>query len=77
MECALALISTKRIYETTQTKAAIGDIVTNDDTTMKSNIKHTEDKAKLPLHIPEPLFLAVLTHRIKVMVRNIYAKAVK
>ena len=58
-------------------KAAIGEIVTDDDTTMRSNIKHKGDKAKLPIDVPEPTFLADPTHRIKVMVRKIFGKAVK
>ena len=77
MECSLALNLTQKIYNGTQKKASIGEIVTDDDTTMRSNIRHNGDKAKLPLHVPEPRFLADPTHRIKVMVRNIFAKAVK
>ena len=77
MECSLALILTQKIYNSTHKKASIGEIVTDDDTTMRSNIKYTGGKAKLPVHIPELRFLADPTHRIKVMVRNIFAKAVK
>ena len=77
MECALALDLTQKFHETTQNKAAIGQIVTDDDTTMRSNIKHKGDKAKLPINVPEPIFLADPTHRIKVMVRKIFGKAVK
>ena len=44
---------------------------------MRSNIKHKGDKAKLPSNVPEPTFLADPTHRIKVMVRKIFGKAVK
>ena len=58
-------------------KASIGEIVTDDDKTIRANIKHTGGKAKLPAEIPEPRFLADPTHRIKVMVRNIFSKAVK
>ena len=42
------------MFKDTEQKASIGEIVTDDDTTMRSNIKHIGDKAKLPFEIPEP-----------------------
>ena len=77
MECVLTLTLTETMYKETQQKACIGEIDIDDDTTMRSNIKHTGDKAKLPSEIPEPRFLADPIHRIKVMLRKIFAKAVK
>ena len=35
----------------------IGEIAIDDDTTMRSNIKHVGNEAKLPIQIPEQKFL--------------------
>ena len=76
MECALALVMLIEINESTQ-KMHINQIVTDDDTTMRSNIKHECNKAKLPLEIPKPKFLTDPGHRIKVMIKGIFSKAIK
>ena len=52
-------------------------IVSDDDSTMRAHLKHigTHKHGKLPLHIIEPLFLCDPSHRIKVMVKDIFALA--
>ena len=77
MECALALAMLCEIHTSTTKKAHISQIVTDDDTTMRANIRHEGNKAKLPLEIPEPKFLADPGHRIKVMLKGIFARASK
>ena len=48
-----------------------------DDSTMRAHLKHVgaHQKVKLPLHIPEPLFLCDPSHRIEVMVKDIFGLA--
>ena len=52
-------------------------IVSDDDSTMRAHLKHigTHKNGKLPLHILMPLFLCNPSHRIKVMVKDIFALA--
>ena len=52
-------------------------IVSDDDSTMRAHLKHigAHQKGKLPLHIPEPFFLCDPSHRIKVMVKDIFGLA--
>ena len=54
-------------------------IISDDDSTMRAHLKHigTEKNAKLPLHIHEPSFLCDPSHRIKVMVKDIFALALQ
>ena len=46
---------------------------------MRAHLKHigTEKNAKLPLHIHEPCFLCNPSHRIKVMVKDIFTLALQ
>ena len=55
----------------------MSEIVTDDDTTMYANLKHTKNKDKLRENIPEPHFLADPSHCMKVMVKGIFVKATK
>ena len=52
-------------------------IVLDDDLTMRAHLKHvgTHKHGKLPLHILVPLFLCDPSHRIKVMVKDIFGLA--
>ena len=51
-------------------------IVSDDDSTMRAHLTHVgADKGKLPLHVPEPKFLCDPSHRIKVMVKDIFGLA--
>lgn len=57
----------------------IGAIVSDDDSTMKAQLKHKKnpqnpkDKGKLPLWIPEPTFLADPSHRVKSVAKHFYS----
>ena len=52
-------------------------IVSDDDSTMRAHLKHisAHQKGKLSIHIPEPVFLCDPSHRIKVMVKDIFGLA--
>ena len=52
-------------------------IVSDDDSTMRAHLKHigTHKNGKLPLYILMLLFLCNPSHRIKVMVKDIFALA--
>ena len=61
----------------------IGSIVSDDDSTMKAQLRHKQepqnpkDKGKLPLWITEPTFLADPSHRVKVVSRQFYDMNIK
>ena len=69
MEAKLALRLTEEIYRKKNGRVYLQKIVSDDDSTMRSLLRHQKnnDKGKLPIDIPEPLFLADPGHRIKVM----------
>ena len=52
-------------------------IKSDDDSTMRAHLKHigTHANAKLPLDIPQPTFLCDPSHRVKVMVKDIFKLA--
>ena len=52
-------------------------IVSDDDSTMCAHLRWigTEKNAKLPLNVYQPSFLCDPSHRIKVMVKDIFALA--
>ena len=52
-------------------------IISDDDSTMRAHLKHigTHAGAKLPLDIPKPTFLCDPSHRVKVMVKDIFKLA--
>ena len=77
VECALALNMAVDVNNFTNKKAFIGEMITDDDTTIRANIKHTYQKAKLPIDVPAPRFLSDPNHRIKVMIKPIFARATK
>ena len=73
MESALALILVIAIYEEFNGLVFIENIVTDDDSTMRSHIKNIKNGGgKLPDYIPQPIFLADPSHRIKVMCAQIF-----
>ena len=77
METSLALNMGEELYQNTNKRAFVGEIVTEDDIIMQSNVSHTSKKAKLSIDVPEPLFLADPNHRIKVMLKPIFANVTK
>ena len=67
-----------RLNDKHEGKVHIKAVVSDDDTTMKSVIRHESSVAKkgrLPADIPEPIWLADPGHRIKVVAGKIYALA--
>ena len=52
-------------------------IVSDDDSTMRAHLKHigTHTGGKLPLDVPQPTFLCDPSHRVKVMVKEIFKLA--
>ena len=51
------------------------DLCADDDSSMKSYCSHNGDKASLPLDIPQPLFYADPSHRIKLVGKAFYELA--
>ena len=60
-----------------ETNVGIEAIVSDDDSTMRAHLHHidTYKGGKLPLSVPQPIFLCDPSHRIKVMVKEIFALA--
>ena len=51
-------------------------IVSDNNSTMRAHLRHIgNDKGKLPIHVPEPTFLCDPSHRVKVMVKDIFGLA--
>jgi hypothetical protein len=64
-------------YRETYQKAFIAEMVTDDDSTMRAVLSHHDKKGKLAHDVPPPKFLADPGHRVKVMVKAIFAKVSK
>ena len=64
------------ICKGTNGAANVGKLVTDDDSTMRANIKHkiNSNKGKLDVDEPEPMFLVDPDHRVKVMVKKLFAR---
>ena len=62
----------KGIKDTFEGLVTVGDIVTDDDFTIHSHYRHNINGGKLPDGVPEPIFLANLSHRVKVMCKPIF-----
>ena len=56
---------------------SVENIVSDDDSTMRAHLKHegTGKKAALPKDVHQPIFLCDPSHRIKVMVKEVFALA--
>ena len=79
MESKLALSMVTEICRETNGAANVGKLVTDDDSTMRANNKHkiNNNKGKLDENIPEPTFLSDPGHRVKVMVKKLFARVSK
>ena len=79
MESKLALCMVTDICRETNGAANVGELVTDDDSTMRANLKHktNNNKGKLDDNVPEPTFLADPGHRVKVMVKKLFARVSK
>ena len=71
MEVTAALY---RVVELGAMSVGIESIVLDDDSTMRDHLKHIGiyASAKLPLNIPQLIFLCDPLHRVKVMVKYIF-----
>ena len=69
MEAKLALKLTIELFNKKNGSMYLSKIVSDDDSTMRSLLQHSDnhDKGKLPKSIPEPVHLADPSHRIMVM----------
>ena len=69
IEAKLALKLTVELFEKKKSNMHLNKIINDNDSTMRSLLQHTSnhDKGKVPKNIPEPVFLADPSHRIKVM----------
>ena len=72
MESSLALKLTNEIYEQSRGTVHLGSIVTDDDSTLRSQLQNQVNGGKLIDQIPQPKFLADPSHRIKVMIAPIF-----
>ena len=77
MESALALSMVDDIFRNTHEKTFIGEMVTDDDSTMRAVLPHNEKKGRLSPDVPPPKFLADPGLRVKVMGKPIFAKVSK
>ena len=78
MEADTALSLLKKLDDDTQSKLYVEAFVTDDDTSIRSLLSqhvspNQSGKGKLPLHIPEPRWLADPSHRTRVVARAIFA----
>ena len=65
MEAKLALILLEKVFKETAGKVYVTEMVTDDDSTIRSHCKNINMGGKLLDCIPQPLFLADPSHRIK------------
>ena len=73
MESQLALKLVHKLYDETGKKAFVKKLVTDDDATTRALLSHTNKKGKLRTDVPAITFLADPSHRVKVMVKSIFA----
>ena len=71
MESDGALTMLKRCYN--EYRVFFKHIVSDDDSTMRSLLKHENNGGDLPSSIIQPIFLADPGHRIKCMAKPIFA----
>ena len=79
MESEVVLRLTTALYERWGGRVFICGIVSDDDSTMRAYLQHTDNnvKGKLDDTIPEPTFMADPSHRIKVMSAPIFVMVTK
>jgi hypothetical protein len=77
MESSLALKLIEQLHDETNQKAFVNELVTDDDATTRTILTHKHKKCRLPMNIPQPVFLADPCHRVKAMVKPIFARVSK
>ena len=78
MKADAALEAYEEIYRISGGSTVIGHIIADDDSSMRSLLRHAtmnHRKGALPLELPEPEWLADPTHRTKVMAKPFFALA--
>ena len=73
MESTLCRQMLEEVTESTNSRVSVGTLVTDDDSTLRSHCKLHENGGKLRAGVPEPTFLADPSHRVKVMLKPIFA----
>ena len=69
MESALSLSMVDSVFRKTNAKVFINEMVTDNDTTMRTVLSHTKKKGRLSTDVPPPKFLADSGYSVKVMVK--------
>ena len=69
MEAVAVLKLCKYKYGNSKYKSYIGTIISNNDSTIPSHLKHKKDSVKIPNHIPPPTFLTDPSHQVKNMAK--------
>ena len=79
MESQVALELTIKVFNESNGRVYIEKIVSDDDSSMRAHLQNqsNDDKGKLPEEIPEPIFKADPSHRIKVMSGPIFKMVTK
>ena len=72
MEAGVALEMVKKLFKDNEGRLFIAYIISDDDSSMRSHLRHIDDGGKLPPNVPQPTFLADPSHRIKTMYSPIY-----
>ena len=72
MDTAVAMDLIVAVYEKMDGRVYCDVLVSDDDSTMRSHLQHSENGGKLDNSTPQPDFLADPSHRIKVMATPIF-----
>ena len=72
MEAGVALEMVTNMYNDSDNRLYIEFLVSDNDSSMRSHLRHIENGGKLPANVPEPTFLADPSHRIRTMCSPIY-----
>ena len=72
MKAGVALEMMKKLSENYKGRLFIEYIVSDDDSSMLSHLRHIDDGGKLPPNVPQPNFLTDPSHRIKTICSSIY-----
>ena len=73
MNAAVALELCKHINGNSRCGIYFGTIISDDDSTMCSHLKHGKDSKKLSNHIPLPTVLADPSHQVKFMAKSFFS----
>ena len=77
MKSSLALKLIEKLHEDTKQKVYVHELVTDDNATTRTILTHTHKKCRLSRNVPQPVFLADPCHRVKAMVKPIFARVSK